>query len=63
MTAAIWGVGRVVRSRGRVIDKYERRGRQYMVTEYATRDEHGTTLVRGQFTQILIPEGTRHAGR
>ena len=52
-----------VRSRGRVIDKYERRGRQYMVTEYVTEDEMGAPLVRGQFTQMLIPEGTRHAGR
>lgn len=55
--------GMRVRSRGRVIDKYERRGRQYMVTEYHTEDERGTPLVRGQFTQMLIPEGTRHAGR
>jgi acyl dehydratase len=55
--------GMRVRSRGRVIDKYERRGRQYMVTEYVTEDETGTPLVRGQFTQMLIPEGTRHVGR
>ena len=55
--------GMRVRSRGRVIDKYEKRGRQYMVTEYVTEDECGTALVRGQFTQMLIPEGTRHAGR
>ena len=55
--------GMRVRSRGRVVDKYERRGRQYMVTEYVTEDERGTALVRGQFTQMLIPEGTRHAGR
>ncbi len=34
-----------------------------MVTEYVTQDAQGTTLVRGQFTQMLIPEGTRHAGR
>ena len=55
--------GMRVRSRGRVIDKYVRRGRQYMVTEYVTEDEHGTALVRGQFTQMLIPEGTRHGDR
>jgi acyl dehydratase len=55
--------GMRVRSRGRVIDKYERRGRQYMVTEYVTEDETGAPLVRGQFTQMLIPEGTRHVGR
>ena len=44
-----------VRSRGRVVDKYERRGKQYMVTEFVTEDDAGTTLVRGQFTQMLIP--------
>ena len=55
--------GMRVRSRGRVIDKYVRRGRQYMVTEYVTEDETGAPLVRGQFTQMLIPEGTRHGDR
>lgn len=46
--------GMRVRSRGRVIDKYERRGRPYMVTEFVTEDETGTVLVRGQFTQMLF---------
>ncbi len=46
--------GMRVRSRGRVIDKYERRGKPYMVTEFVTEDEHGTPLVRGQFTQMLF---------
>ena len=46
--------GARVRSRGRVIDKYERRGRPYMVTEYVTEDAHGTVLVRGRFTQMLF---------
>jgi acyl dehydratase len=47
-------VGMRVRSRGRVIDKYERRGKPYMVTEFVTEDERGTPLVRGQFTQMLF---------
>ena len=42
------------RSRGRVVDKYERRGKPYMVTEYVTEDEHGTALVRGRFTQMIF---------
>ena len=46
--------GMRVRSRGKVIDKYERRGKQYMVTEFVTEDQAGTPLVRGQFTQMLI---------
>jgi acyl dehydratase len=45
------------RSRGTLIDKYERRGKQYMVTEFVTEDEGGTALVRGQFTQMLLPSG------
>ena len=45
-----------VRTRGTVIDKYERRGKPYMVTEYVTVDEMGWVLVRGQFTQMIIPE-------
>jgi hypothetical protein len=49
-------VGTRVRTRGKVIDKYERRGKPYMVTEYVTEDETGQVLVRGQFTQMIIPE-------
>ena len=45
-----------VRTRGKVIDKYERRGKPFMVTEYVTEDEMGSVLVRGQFTQMIIPE-------
>lgn len=43
-----------VRSSGRVVDKYERRGKPYMVTEFVTADEDGTVLVRGRFTQMLF---------
>src|SRR5882672_603036 len=49
-------LGMRVRTRGKVIDKYERRGKPYMVTEYVTEDETGRALVRGQFTQMIIPE-------
>jgi len=50
-------VGMRVRTRGRIIDKYEKRGRHYMVTEFATTDEEsGETLVRGQFTQMIFPD-------
>jgi acyl dehydratase len=50
--------GMRVRSRGRLIDKYERRGKQFMVTSFVTEDEAGRPLVRGQFTQMLIPDGS-----
>ena len=48
--------GMRARSRGRVIDKYERRGKPYMVTEYVTEDENGTVLVRGRFTQMIFKD-------
>src|SRR5262245_47016105 len=49
--------GMRVRSYGKVIDKYERRDRHYMVTQFETRDEEtGRPLVRGQFTQMIFPE-------
>jgi 3-hydroxybutyryl-CoA dehydratase len=47
-------VGMRVRSRGKIIDKYIRRGKKYMVTEFVTTDEDGTDVVRGQFTQMII---------
>ncbi len=54
-------VGMRVRSRGKLIDKYEKRGRHYMVTEFTTCDEEsGKVLVRGQFTQMLFPKSGVH---
>jgi len=49
-------LGMRVRTKGKVIDKYERRGKPYMVTEYVTEDDAGRALVRGQFTQMIITE-------
>jgi len=54
-------VGMRVRTRGKVIDKYEKRGRHYMATEFETRDEeNGTVLTRGRFTQMIFPESGVH---
>jgi acyl dehydratase len=54
-------VGMRVRSHGKVIDKYERRGRHYMVTQFETREEGtGKVLTRGQFTQMIFPESGVH---
>jgi acyl dehydratase len=54
-------VGMRVRSYGKVIDKYERRERHYMVTQFETRDEEtGAVLVRGQFTQMIFPRSGVH---
>jgi acyl dehydratase len=53
--------GMRVRTHGKVLDKYERRDRHYMVTQFETRDEEtGAVLVRGQFTQMFIPESEAH---
>ena len=50
--------GMRVRSRGKLIDKYVKRDKHYMVTEFVTEDDQGTPLVRGQFTQMLLePHG------
>ena len=50
-----------MRTHGKIIDKYERRERHYMVTQFETRDEEtGTVLVRGQFTQMIFPESGVH---
>ncbi|MGH8618871.1 MAG: MaoC family dehydratase [Burkholderiales bacterium] len=49
--------GMRVRTYGKVIDKFEKRGKHYMVTEFATREEAtGTVLTRGQFTQMLFKD-------
>src|SRR5262245_38392216 len=48
--------GMRVRTRGKIVDKYEKRGRHYMVTEFTTTDEGGDVLVRGQFTQMIFPD-------
>ena len=54
-------VGMRVRSYGKVIDKYEKRGRHYMVTEFQTREE-GTqkVLTQGHFTQMLFSKSGVH---
>ncbi|MEZ5264524.1 MAG: MaoC/PaaZ C-terminal domain-containing protein [Acidimicrobiales bacterium] len=43
---------------GRVVDKYVRRDKPYMVTEYETTDEAGAPLVRGRFVQMLFSRDT-----
>ena len=54
-------VGMRVRSHGKVIDKYEKRGRHYIVTQFETREEQtGKLLERGQFTQMIFPESGVH---
>ena len=42
--------------RGRVIDKYIKRGRNYMVTELETVDGAGEILMRSRETGIYVEE-------
>jgi acyl dehydratase len=51
-------LGTRARTTGRVVDKYVRRGKPYMVTEYRTADEEGQPLVAGRFTQMLFAAAT-----
>lgn len=54
-------IGMRVRAYGQLIDKYERRGRHYIVTQFETRDEDtGQVLVRGNFTQMIFPKSGVH---
>lgn len=54
-------IGMHVRSYGKLIDKYERRGRHYIVTQFETREEDtGQVLVRGNFTQMIFPKSGVH---
>ena len=40
--------------RGRVVDKYTRRGRNYLVSDYETVDEDGDVLLRSRETGVYV---------
>lgn len=47
-------VGSTITIRGRVVDKYTKRGRNYVVTEYETVDESGEVLLRSAETGLYV---------
>ncbi len=49
--------GMRVWSKGKIIDKYWRRDKGYIVTEFVTMDENGVELLRGKVTHALIRTG------
>ena len=52
-------LGTRARTTGRLVDKYVRRDKPYMVTEYRTVDEaNGDVLVQGRFVQMLFSRDT-----
>ena len=40
--------------RGKIIDKYQKRGKKYVVGEFETRDENGDVLMRSRETSVYI---------
>jgi hypothetical protein len=65
LRAAIWAktehefikpfpIGSTVFIRGKVVEKYTRRGRNYAVSEYETVDEHGDLLMKSRETGLII---------
>lgn len=54
-------LGTRARTTGVLADKYLRRDKPYMVTEYRTADEAGNTLVQGRFVQMLFRNETAPA--
>ena len=65
MKASIWAkseheflkpmkLGSTVRIRGRVVDTYVKRGRNYVVTEFETLDEAGDVLMRSRETGVWV---------
>lgn len=65
LKAAIWArsehefikpfkVGGKISIRGKVVDKYVKRGRNYVVSEYETVDENGELLMRSRETGVII---------
>lgn len=49
------------RTQGKLVEKYMRREKPYMVTEYRTGTEEGTPLVSGRFVQMIFKEDTAPA--
>jgi acyl dehydratase len=51
-------LGTRARTTGRIVERYVRRDKPYMVTEYRTVDEAGQVLVEGRFVQMLFRDAT-----
>ena len=47
-------IGSTITIRGKVVEKYNRRGRNYVVTEYETVDESGDVLLRSVETGLYV---------
>ena len=47
-------VGSKVFIRGKIVEKYTKRGRNYIVAEFNTTDEKGETLMRSRETSLFV---------
>ncbi|MGY8961908.1 MAG: hypothetical protein ACKVKG_20705, partial [Alphaproteobacteria bacterium] len=54
-------LGTRARTTGRMAEKYMRRDKPYMVTEYETKSEEGDLLVSGKFVQMIFRDSTAPA--
>jgi hypothetical protein len=47
-------VGSRIYVRGKIVDKYVKRGRNYVVADYETVDEDGEVLMRSRETSVYV---------
>ncbi len=52
-------VGTKVRLEGKIADKYERRGKYYLVWEVTVRDEGGDVVLVARYANCALPEGQK----
>lgn len=50
-------VGSTITITGKVVEKYQKRGRDYVVSEYRTVDENGELLMRSRETGVVVEMG------
>ena len=50
-------VGSTITITGKVVEKYQKRGRDYVVSEYQTVDENGELLMRSRETGVVVEMG------
>ncbi len=52
-------VGTKIRAEGRLSEKYEKRGKYYIVWEVTVRDESGDEVLVAKYTNCALPEGQK----
>tara|TARA_B100000315_G_scaffold252270_1_gene288721 strand:+ start:163 stop:606 length:444 start_codon:yes stop_codon:yes gene_type:complete len=52
-------VGSRIRVEGKISDKYEKRGKYYVVREVTARDENGDVVMVAKYANCALPEGQK----